>query len=272
MVNYLFPEGRKLCLTFSYDDGSRVDERLANIFSEHGLKGTFNLNARGILCGERKHKILADELKPLFLDHGHEVACHGYDHPFEEKLPLPCVMEDIRQDRLALEAATGAPVRGFAYPFGTFSDDVKTLLKMMGIAYARTVKNCKGTPYMPNDFLEWDPTCHHKDNILDRVDPFLNTPAWYGTHMLYVWGHAYEFENSKNWHIIEDFCKRISGHADTVWYATNIEIADYIQAFRNLRYSMDMHQVYNPSVITVWLQDNSGKAVAAKPGELTELA
>ncbi len=270
MITYLFPEGRSLCLTFSYDDGNRVDERLANIFTENGLKGTFNLNARGIRSGD-KNKLQAEELKSLLLDHGHEVACHGFDHPFEEKLPLPAVIEDIRQDRLLLEAAVGAPVRGFAYPFGTFSNDVKTILRTLGIAYARTVTNCNGTTYMPDDFLEWNPTCHHKEDIPDRIEPFLNTPAWYGTHMLYIWGHAFEFENSKNWHIIETFCKRMSGHGDTVWYATNIEIADYISAYRNLQFSMNLHQVYNPSVTPVWLRAHDGSTVKAEPGQLTEL-
>ncbi len=272
MINYLFPEGRSLCLTFSYDDGNRVDERLANLFSEYGLKGTFNLNARSISCGNAG-KIQAEELKPLFLDHGHEVACHGFEHPFEEKLPLQAVIEDIRLDRLALEAATGAPVRGFAYPFGTFSNDVKMILRAMGIAYARTVNNCRGgTTYMPGDFLEWDPTCHHNGDILDRAEPFLNTPAWYGTHMLYIWGHAFEFENGGNWHIIEEFCKKISGHGDTVWYATNIEIADYIHAYRNLCFSANLHQVYNPSVIPVWLKDREGRTLVAEPGKLVEFA
>ena len=268
MINYLFPEGRRLVLTFSYDDGNRTDIRVADILTEAGLKGTFNF------CGkmlQREGKVTADEVKPLFIDRGHEVACHGFEHPFEEKLPLQCVVEDIRTDRLVLEKAAGTLARGMAYPYGTFSPDVKNILRALGIAYCRTVRNSR-TTYMPDDFLEWDPTTHHNGDIQERGETFLKTPGWYGTHMLYIWGHAYEYENAKNWFILENFCKLMKGHGDTVWYATNIEICDYIQAFRNLRFSMDLHTVFNPGAITVWVQDNEGNAVAVPAGGYAELA
>ena len=272
MINYLFPEGRLLALTFSYDDGNRCDERLANILTENGLKGTFNINGANLGKGD---KIRADELKPVFLEHGHEIACHGFEHPFEEKIPLMAVVEDIRRDRLALEQAVGAPVRGMAYPMGTFSDDVKTVLRMLGIAYCRTVRNARRTSYMPQDFLEWDPTTHHigKDGETLRQigENFLKSPVWLGTQLLYVWGHAYEFDMRKDWGEMEAFCKLMAGH-ENIWYAANIEICDYVTAFRRLEFSADLHLVRNPSAIPVWLQDNEGKTVVAAPGKITELA
>lgn len=272
MINYLFPEGRRLVLTFSYDDGNRCDERLANILTENKLKGTFNLNGANLGKGE---KLRADELKPLLLDHGHEVACHGFEHPFLEKLDTISVIEDIRKDRLALEQAIGAPVRGMAYPFGTFSDNVKDVLRLMGISYCRTVRNAKGTTYMPQDFLEWDPTTHHigKDGVTIKQmgETFLKTPEWNGTHMLYVWGHAFEFDMRKDWDMMEEFCKIMAGH-ENIWYATNIEIFDYITAFRRLEFSADLHLVRNPSITPVWLKDNEGKVVIAEPGKIAELA
>ena len=42
MIYPLFPEGRDRALTFSYDDALDADLRLAGIFSDHGLKCTFN--------------------------------------------------------------------------------------------------------------------------------------------------------------------------------------------------------------------------------------
>ena len=44
-VGYVFPEGRTRVLTFSYDDGNDSDRRLAQIFTDHHMKGTFNLNS-----------------------------------------------------------------------------------------------------------------------------------------------------------------------------------------------------------------------------------
>ena len=52
-----------------------------------------------------------------------------------------------------------------------------------------------------------------------------------------MWGHSYEFENNNNWVILKNFCKTAGGRED-IWYATNIEICDYISAF-GLKYDDD---------------------------------
>jgi len=44
----------------------------------------------------------------------------------------------------------------------------------------------------------------------------------------------------------------MSGH-DNVWYATNIEIVDYVNATKALKISLDLDTFYNPSAINVWL-------------------
>jgi hypothetical protein len=43
------------------------------------------------------------------------------------------------------------------------------------------------------------------------------------------------------------------GGRDDVWYATNIEIADYINAVKGLRFSVDRTVVFNPSAKDVWI-------------------
>ena len=61
----------------------------------------------------------------------------------------------------------------------------------------------------------------------------------------------------------------MAGHED-IWYATNIEICDYVQAYKSLRYSADGNLVYNPTVQTVWL-DADAKIFAVQPGETVRL-
>ena len=55
------------------------------------------------------------------------------------------------------------------------------------------------------------------------------------------------------------------------WYALNIEIVDYINAVKQLRYSADGKLIYNPTGQTIWLNilDNdyeikSGQTVKVK--------
>ena len=71
--------------------------------------------------------------------------------------------------------------------------------------------------------------------------------------LFYLWGHSFEFDEDDNWNVIENFCELI-GNRDDIWYATNIEIYDYVQAYRRLVWTADMRRVYNPSAIPVSFQ------------------
>lgn len=74
-------------------------------------------------------------------------------------------------------------------------------------------------------------------------------------YMMYVWGHSYEFDLDNNWSLIEGFCEFI-GNRDDIWYATNIQIVDYMKALDNLKFSAAGDFVYNPSAINVWISVN----------------
>ena len=70
-----------------------------------------------------------------------------------------------------------------------------------------------------------------------------------------VWGHSYELEDNDDWYVMEDFCKYISG-ADNIWFATNIEVVDYIYSLKQLRFTLSGDVVYNPSAVDVWIGVN----------------
>ena len=82
-IRITYPGGRTKALTLSYDDGRDYDRRLVKIFNDHGLKGTFHLNA-GMLKGELK--VSLDEIASLY--EGHEISCHAFTHPFLERIPV----------------------------------------------------------------------------------------------------------------------------------------------------------------------------------------
>jgi hypothetical protein len=88
--------------------------------------------------------------------------------------------------------------------------------------------------------------------------------------MFYVWGHSFEFDDDDNWNIIEDFAEFIGGR-DDIWYATNIEIVDYNEAFANLQFSADNSFVYNPTATDVWLSVNDGPAICVPAGNQMDL-
>ena len=278
MMMYMrFPEGKKKALTFSYDDGVEQDIRLMEIFNRYGMKGTFNLNGSHFLEEERTfaegdiHRTMGSRLALETyggeLGKNHEIAIHSYTHPFLDRVPRDVAVYETIKDRECLENLFGRIVRGCAYPMGTFSDMTVEVLGNCGIAYARTTVSTGGFS-VPNDWLRMPATCHHNDErLFSLADTFLaDTPnAWVDPWLFYVWGHAYEFEINDNWDRIESLCEKMSGR-DDVWYATNIEIYDYVQAYNALQFSVEGKMVRNPSAQTVWFE-YGGVSVKVEPGE-----
>ena len=88
--------------------------------------------------------------------------------------------------------------------------------------------------------------------------------------MFYVWGHAYEFEDQDNWHIIEQFCEKMANR-DDIWYATNMEIYTAWADYMRLETSADGRMIYNPSARSVWVAQNKKPAFEIKPGETVHL-
>lgn len=262
ILEMLFPEGKKKALTLSYDDGTVHDRKLVAMMNRYGVRGTFNLNS-GIFSDEKieavedeEHRftrIAASEVKELYA--GHEVASHTLTHPSLTALPSNMGAAEVLKDRKNLEELTGKLVRGFAYPYGTYNDVVESMLDACGIEYARTVVATNQFS-LPDDFLEWHPTCHHNaENLMELAERFC-AHTEENASVFYLWGHSYEFAQYQNWEIIEKFFEYFKPYQDDIWMATNIEIVDYVKEFKQLRRSTDGSIVYNPTGKTLWFELN----------------
>ena len=275
-----FPEGKPKALTLSYDDGVEQDIHLLEILDRYGIKSTFNLNSRYYEKDEytyepgRIHRPLgktrAVEVFSKAIENGHEVATHGYTHPFLEQLPEELAVYDMIRDRERLEELFGGIIRGCAYPYGTFNDTAVDALRACGLVYARNVVSSERFD-IPTDWLRMPATCHHKNkNLMELADKFVNKqPPKQSAWLFYLWGHSYEFESDNNWNVIEEFCEKVS-HKDDIWYASNIEIYDYIDAYHRLRFALNGKTVHNPTATTVWFEKD-GKICKILPGETLKL-
>lgn len=268
-IQGLFPQGRKKALTLSYDDGVMQDRRLVKIFNKYGLKATFNLNS-GIQSEENQwinNGIIVKRMNKadiLDLYDGHEVAIHSLTHPHLEDMTKEEVTREIFEDKRNLEAMFGFPVRGMAYPYGTYNETVLVVLNELKVEYSRTVRQTENYQ-LPEKPLEWEPTCYHKNpKLMEIAENFLKCDRD-ELSLLYVWGHSYEFEVDGNWELIERFCSLVSGRKE-IWYASNIDIIDYLNALKNLRLSAECTMAYNPSAVSVWVYAND-IAQEIKPGE-----
>lgn len=259
-----FPGGKHKVLTMSYDDGKQEDRRLVEIFNRHGIKGTFNVNSG---LNNDPARIPQEEYRELY--QGHEVACHTVSHPTIARCPLSGVAEEVLEDRKRLEAVMGYPVRGLAYPNGSYSKEICDMLPALGIRYGRVVGNSDNFA-MPEDFLHWQATCHHNHRLLELGQQFVDLTKKQYLYMMYVWGHSYEFTNNDNWEVMEDFCA-LAGGRDDIWYATNIEIVDYMDVVKMAQFAADGSFVYNPCVQSLWICVDDKEFMEIKGGGLVRL-
>ena len=276
MPYLLFPQGLKKALTLSYDDGVEQDRRLIDILDRHGLRATFNLNSGcfppdGVTypAGTIHRRMPLSWCRETYDTSRHEVAVHCLTHAMLTELPQSQVLREILLDRENLEREFDGIIRGFAYPFGAYNDAIVESLRASDIVYARTVHSTRDFT-IPQDWLRLNPTCHHDDPQLDALcDRFLNEPVRFSSQLFYLWGHAYEFEEHDNWQVIERFAERMGGHED-IWYATNIEIADYVNAYRRLIFSANGREIFNPTSQAIWLEIDR-QTLCVQPGETVRL-
>lgn len=271
-----FPGGKDRAVTFSYDDGVEQDARLIDILNENGLKATFNLSGKLFADegqvwpeGQIHRRLTLSAAQKLYIGSGHEIGFHGCMHGFMDSMPANRQAYEIIADRALLEQQFGGMVRGGAYPFGTHSNELVEALRASGVTYFRTVHSTHNFE-VPQDWLRLNPTCHHDDEKYpELVDKFLTTKVWARPLFFYVWGHAYEFEQFDNWERFEEQAKKLANQ-ENVYYATNIELYDYIKAFEGLRISCDGGLIENPWAIPVWFWAE-GKTYQINPGERIQL-
>ena len=143
-----------------------------------------------------------------------------------------------------------------AYANGSYSDEVVQVLKDCGVAYARTTVATRDFK-IPTDWLRLPATCHHNSpRLMELATKFAEKEAKFLPQLFYLWGHSYEFEDNQNWDVIERFTEYLSGREREIWYATNIEIYEYVEAFNRLIFSADCKTVKNPTATTLWFSYN----------------
>jgi len=280
-----FPEGKSKALTLSYDDGSKNDVKLAEIINKYGVKCTFNLTNSVIDAKEDGYYITSDQIEELILAYGHETAVHTASHVAPGQSTSTMGIKQVLDNRLALEAKFGRIIKGMAYPNSGITrmnenvtiDRICTYLKELGISYARTLGGDNNSFSLPDNWYRWMPTCHHNNpKLMEWLEEFKNIDTenvYYSSkfpRLFYLWGHSHEFANHGNWEVLEEFCKSAT-ESDQIWFATNIEIYNYTNAYFSLQFSADETIVYNPTLYKIWFVCDD-KNYCIEPGETLKLA
>lgn len=271
----MWPGFKFKTLTLSYDDGVTTDVRLIDILKRHGIKATFHINS--LIFGKGGEifpkgsfgRLSLDEAKALYINSGHEIAIHTLHHRLMPNMNPIEAFGEVFEDKRNIEAEFGVIVRGLAYPMGGVCDDIKHVARSSGLSYARSSNSTLGFS-LPTDRFNVNATCHHNHPKLDELcDTFINR-KYICPELFFLRGHSYEFEKDDNWELIENFCEKM-GNRDDMWYATSIEIFDYIDAYKSLQYSANADRIHNPSAIPVYVWVNGERNVLIAGGTTVDI-
>ena len=221
-------------VTTSWDDGHRLDLKLARMLSKHGVKGTFYISPFYL-------KDILKEAQVKELDGSHEVGAHSLTHANLTSMPMNEAGKEITGSKLYLEKILKHEINMFCYPKGKYSQEIKEMVKKCGFLAARTCNH--GNFEFPKDPYEWQITLHASNRspfmtfkiwIKSRISPkslldwetrakllfdsFLNKGGIY-----HLWGHSWEIEARNEWNKLERVLNYISGR-NGVQYKTNGEI------------------------------------------------
>ena len=272
-----YPGGKAKAVTLSYDDGCNSDMRFSDVITKAGLKCTFNV------CSECS--LSAEQIKEYVLDRGHEVAVHCAHHRAPGVQSAIAGIKEVLDCRLALEEKFDMIIRGMAYPDtgityfanGASYENIKRYLTDLDIAYARTLNGDNNNFRLPDDWHAWMPTVRHANpEVLEYIDEFVSFemlpnvyPSRRYPRLFYLWGHSFEFDGANNWELLDTICEKLGNKKDT-WYATNMEIYEYVNAYNSLVFSADETRIYNPTLFDIWLEID-GEVMCIKPGETIKL-
>jgi len=234
--DFLFPGGLGKALVLSMDDGPVQDRRLIELLGRHGVRGTFHLSS-----GRLGQPDSVDPQEVASLYAGHEVSTHSVSHPYLDSLSRTEIAAEVGDDRAALSQLLGRDVRGHAYPFGACNATVIEVLGELGIAYARTADQTRDFR-LPTDLLAWNPSCHHSA-AGELAEAFLALPD-HSLALFFIYGHSWELDSGEptnSWAYMEALMQRLGGRSD-IWYATALEVADYVRAVHPARVENGLYQ------------------------------
>lgn len=267
----VYPGGKYKALIMSYDDGPIEDIKLARLFDEYNITGTFNLNS-GYLDSTRgwpqkDGSTVYQQYMPkdsMYVYKNHEIASHATYHKNFFTIPDDEVLEDVQSDMVNLEKLTHSKIKSMAYPFGNSDPHIAQLISHTGLTNARTIRDTYKFN-LPDSFFLWNPTCHDS-KALSLSDSYLSLSS-NKLSVFYVWGHAWELRDKKRWDDMNTFCKRISNQKD-IWYTGCGAFIDYLLALKQLK--ITKNHILNPKNNKEVLYTLDGLLKVLKPGESIE--
>jgi len=241
---------KQIIITTSWDDGHKLDLRLADLLNKYGIRGTFYISPENREF--RKEDLLSDE-EIIKLSRDFEIGAHTMTHPRLTKISEREAFDEIRASKQYLEKLLRKEVSCFCYPGGNYNEKIMKFVEKSGFSYSRTTKKFEFNP-VKNLLLSGTTLETHRNSLLTLpIDSlkyltfsrfnfieFIKNLDWehlakktfdhvekYGG-VYHLWGHSWVIEKSNEWEKTERVLSYISGKK-IAKYCTNYELFKIIR-------------------------------------------
>lgn len=232
----------QVVVTTSWDDGHRLDTKLAALLDEYGIAGTFYIAPRNLEI-EPARRLDAAGIRDIA--RRFEIGGHTLSHQRLPLIPGPEAAHEMRAGKEELEDITGSAVTSFCYPRGEYTPAHVRQAREIGFRLARTVRRGSLDPGEPLELVTTvNAYAHRVDGPaalrLSRYRPWIAARLylhwdelairWFELCLArggvyHLWGHSWEVDARGDWRRLERVLGHISGRRE-VSYLTNRELGD----------------------------------------------
>lgn len=218
----------KKIVTTSWDDGHKLDLKLADLLQKYNIPGTFYVSPES---REFSKKDLMSEQEIQSLSENFEIGGHTLHHPNLAQVSFDYAVDDIKAGKDVLESILGKKLKTFAYPYGASTAQVQKAVLDLGFMAARTTKRFCTEPSQEYNALPTTVNVYTHLTDIPRL-PKYHTIKWHklARHffdqvmesggIFHLWGHSWELDKNKEWENLEAVLQYISNRED-VEYINN---------------------------------------------------
>jgi len=235
---------KHVIVTTSWDDGHKLDLKLAKILQKYGIRGTFYISPKNREISQEN--LLSNE-DIVRLSRDFEIGAHTMTHPRLTEISDKEASREIADSKNYLENLINKKVLCFCYPGGKYNKRIIRLVEEAGFCYSRTMQKFKFD--LAGDFLTSGTTLEtHRNSLItlpldslkiikfsryDLIEFFKNlhwehfakkTFDYIEKHggVYHLWGHSWVIEKGNYWEKFEQVLRYISNKINVKYY-TNID-------------------------------------------------
>jgi peptidoglycan/xylan/chitin deacetylase (PgdA/CDA1 family) len=222
----------KKIVTTSWDDGHKLDLKLADLLQKYNIPATFYISPAN---REFSKKDLLSEQEIQSLSENFEIGGHTLHHPNLTQVSLNYAVDDIKAGKEFLESIVGKKLKAFAYPYGSYTEQIQKTMHDLGFVVARTTK--RFSIATSDESMALPTTVHVYTHLSDMLQlPKYRTINWqklaryffdqvieFGG-IFHLWGHSWEVDKNNKWKNLEEVLQYISNWED-VEYINNSRLA-----------------------------------------------